>query len=133
MCFISLTLCFFSFLLKRQPSQYGGQGGQQQAEAPGSGRAVSAATQFKQTPTEIQVAGFLFQFLPEVRRPLLAVGQRRRGTGMEVIPVTGERRQKRLAPQASDQSGRNRTQSQGWWPIKNLAMKNLLDFMELME
>lgn len=122
LCFISLTLRFFSFLLKRQQSQYAGQGGQHQAQAPGrSGRGVSAATQFKQTPTEVQVARFLFQFLPEVRRPLLAVGQRRRGTGVEVVPVTGERRQRGLAPQANDWSGRrpgSRTQSHGWWPVQ---------------
>lgn len=63
--------------------------------APGisrSGGPVAAATEFKQTPTEIQVAGLLFQFFPEVRRSLVAVRQRRRGTGMEVIPVTGERK-----------------------------------------
>lgn len=100
--FFSLSCCFFlslrfspCFLLKRQPSQYGGQRGEDQGEAPGvgwSGGSVAAATEFKQTPTEIQVAGLLFQFLPEVRRSLLTVRQRRRGTGVEVIPVAGGRK-----------------------------------------
>lgn len=70
-------------MLKRQPSQYGGQRAEDQGEAPGVGGSrcsVTAATQFKQTPAEIQVAGLRFQFLPQVRGPLLAVGQRRRGT-----------------------------------------------------
>lgn len=87
-----------SFLLKREPSQYGGKRAERQDDAPGaacSRGSVSAAAQFKQTPAEVQVAGFLFQFLPEVRRPLLAVRQRRRGTGVEVVPVAGGRKHMR--------------------------------------
>lgn len=94
--FILFFLCFFCFPLKRQPSQYGRQGGQDQDQdqapaAGGAGGPVAAATEFEQTPSEIQVAGLLFQFFPEVRCSLVAVGQRRGGTGVEVIPVTGKR------------------------------------------
>lgn len=86
---------FSVFLLKRQPSQKGGQRADDHGEGPAPGRPggpVAAATEFKQTPTEIQVAGFLFQLLPEIRGSLLAVGQRRRGAGVEVIPVTAGRK-----------------------------------------
>lgn len=82
------------FLLKRQPSQYGGQRAQDQRQAPavgGSRGSVAAAAQFKQTPAEVEAAGLLLQFLPEVRRPLGALHQRRPGAGVEIVPVSGGR------------------------------------------
>lgn len=100
LCFSVFLRFIFSssFPLKGEPSQYGGKRAKHQGDAPGaacSRGSVPTAAQFKQTPAEVQVAGFLFQFLPEVRRPLLAVRQCRRGAGVEVVPVAGGRKHER--------------------------------------
>lgn len=77
-----------SFLKGQQPGQ---QAGQQDREgprrAPPGGGAVSPAAKFKQTPAKIQTARFFLEFLPKVAGAFLAVGQRRAGARVEVVPV----------------------------------------------
>lgn len=109
--------------------------------APGvsrSGGPVAAAAEFKQAPSEIQVAGLLFQFLPEVRRSLVAVRQRRRGAGMEVVPVTGERKHSEDyhhelsgCSKLTELGSRDRLVLPRWSKAENMAVKTPLNSFSL--